>query len=54
MRHAAAGALLDEREVLIGEEGARALVETANADPYVRAVAADAMRAPAWRSTAWR
>ena len=53
VRHAAAGALIDEREVLIGEEGVRALVEAeaANADPYVRAVAAElvrAMRAAAW------
>ncbi|GAA4498604.1 hypothetical protein GCM10023191_044110 [Actinoallomurus oryzae] len=48
-----ADALIDEREVLIGEEGVRALVDTkANGpDSYVRAVAAElvrAMRAAAW------
>jgi HEAT repeat protein len=53
VRHAAAEALIDEREVLIGEEGVRALVDAkANGpDPYVRAVAAElvrAMRAAAW------
>ncbi|MDN3356637.1 HEAT repeat domain-containing protein [Actinomadura sp. DC4] len=53
VRHAAAGALIDEREVLVGEEGVRALVqaESGSADPYVRAVAAElvrAMRAAAW------
>lgn len=52
VRHAAAGALIDEREVLIGEEGVRALVRARSApDPYVRAVAAElvrAMRAAAW------
>jgi hypothetical protein len=53
VRHAAADALIDEREVLIGEEGVRALVETeaASGDPYVRAVAAElvrVMRAAAW------
>ncbi|WP_329256452.1 HEAT repeat domain-containing protein [Actinoallomurus sp. NBC_01490] len=53
VRRAAADALIDEREVLIGEEGVRALVDAkANGpDPYVRAVAAElvrAMRAAAW------
>lgn len=53
VRHAAADALIDEREVLVGEEGVRALVraETSAPDPYVRAVAAElvrAMRAAAW------
>jgi HEAT repeat protein len=53
VRRAAADALIDESEVLIGEEGVRALVEaeTGGADPYVRAVAAElvrAMRAAAW------
>jgi len=52
VRHAAADALMDEREVLIGEDGVRALVRATDAaDPYVRAVAAElvrAMRAAAW------
>ncbi|GAB3984291.1 hypothetical protein GCM10029978_093510 [Actinoallomurus acanthiterrae] len=53
VRRAAAGALIDEREVLIGEEGVRALVEAADAadDSYVREVATElvrAMRAAAW------
>lgn len=53
VRRAAADALIDEREVLIGEEGVRALVraEAEGADSYVRAVAAElvrAMRAAAW------
>ena len=53
VRRAAAGALIDEREVLVGEEGVRALVEAADAadDSYVRRVAAElvrAMRAAAW------
>jgi HEAT repeat protein len=53
VRKAAADALIDEREVLIGEEGVRALVraQTGSPDPYVRAVAAElvrAMRAAAW------
>ncbi|HEY0539609.1 MAG TPA: HEAT repeat domain-containing protein [Actinoallomurus sp.] len=53
VRHAAADALMDEREVLIGEEGVRALVlaETNGPDSSVRAVAAElvrAMRAAAW------
>jgi HEAT repeat protein len=53
VRRAAAGALIDEREVLVGEEGVRALVEAADAadDSYVREVAAElvrAMRAAAW------
>jgi HEAT repeat protein len=53
VRRAAAGALIDEREVLVGEEGVRALVkaESGAPDPYVRAVAAElvrAMRAAAW------
>ena len=53
VRRAAADALIDEREVLIGEEGVHALVraEVDGADPYVRAVAGElvrAMRAAAW------
>ncbi|GAA4640125.1 hypothetical protein GCM10023196_104380 [Actinoallomurus vinaceus] len=53
VRRAAAGALIDEREVLVGEDGVRALVEAADAadDSYVREVAAElvrAMRAAAW------
>jgi HEAT repeat protein len=53
VRRAAADALIDESEVLIGEEGVRALVaaEANAADTYVRAVAAElvrAMRAAAW------
>jgi HEAT repeat protein len=53
VRRAAADALMDEREVHVGEEGVRALVraETNGADAYVRAVAAElvrAMRAAAW------
>jgi HEAT repeat protein len=53
VRRAAADALIDEREVLIGEKGVRALVdaESNGPDPYVRAVAAElvrAMRAAAW------
>ncbi|GAA4613294.1 hypothetical protein GCM10023195_57400 [Actinoallomurus liliacearum] len=53
VRRAAAGALIDEREVLVGEEGVRALVQAADtgADSYVRAVAGElvrAMRAAAW------
>ncbi|MCO5971040.1 HEAT repeat domain-containing protein [Actinoallomurus soli] len=53
VRRAAAGALIDEQEVLVGEEGVRALVQAADtgADSYVRAVAAElvrAMRAAAW------
>ncbi|MGI5226639.1 HEAT repeat domain-containing protein [Actinoallomurus iriomotensis] len=53
VRRAAADALIDETEVLIGEEGVRALVaaESDGPDPYVRAVAAElvrAMRAAAW------
>jgi HEAT repeat protein len=53
VRRAAAGALIDEREVLVGEEGVRALVQAADApaDSHVRAVATElvrAMRAAAW------
>jgi HEAT repeat protein len=53
VRRAAAGALIDEQEVLVGEEGVRALVQAAEtpADPYVREVAREllrAMRAAAW------
>jgi HEAT repeat protein len=53
VRGAAADALIDEREVLIGEEGVRALVQAEEGvpDPYVRAVAAElvrAMRVAAW------
>jgi HEAT repeat protein len=53
VRRAAADALMDEREVLIGEDGVRALVnaETTGPDAYARAVAAElvrAMRAAAW------
>ncbi len=52
-RHAAADALMDEREVLVGENGVRDLVQaaTGGADPYVRATAAElvrAMRVAAW------
>jgi HEAT repeat protein len=53
VRRAAADALIDEREVLIGENGVHALVraEREGADRRVRAVAAElvrAMRAAAW------
>ncbi len=53
VRHAAADALLDEREVLVGETGVRDLVQAAAtcADPYVREVASElvrAMRVAAW------
>jgi hypothetical protein len=53
VRRAAADALMDGREVLVGEQGVRALVQAATgaADSRVRAVAAElvrAMRAAAW------
>ncbi len=53
VRRAAADALIDEREVFVGEEGVRALVraEASAPDARVRAVAAElvrAMRAAAW------
>ncbi|MCO6011281.1 HEAT repeat domain-containing protein [Actinoallomurus purpureus] len=53
VRRAAADTLIDEREVLVGEEGVRALVQAADAtaDSYVREVARElvrAMRAAAW------
>jgi HEAT repeat protein len=53
VRRAAADALIDEREVLIGEQGVHALVEAERdgRDRYVRAVAAElvrAMRVAAW------
>jgi HEAT repeat protein len=53
VRRAAADALIDEREVLVGEEGVRALVlaGTSGADSYVRAVAAELVRA--MRTAAW-
>ncbi|GAA0361749.1 HEAT repeat domain-containing protein [Actinoallomurus spadix] len=53
VRRAAAGALIDEQEVLVGEEGVRALVQAADtgADSYVRAVAAELVRA--MRDAAW-
>jgi HEAT repeat protein len=52
-RRVAADALLDENEVLIGEDGVRAIVNAryTTTDPYVRDVAAElirAMRAGAW------
>jgi HEAT repeat protein len=53
VRRAAAAALMDEQEVLVGEDGVRALVRAAETtmDPYVRDVARElvrAMRAAAW------
>jgi HEAT repeat protein len=53
VRHAAAEALMDEREVLVGEAGVRDLVraETDGADVRVRQVAAELVRA--MRTAAW-